>query len=81
MTLQRGFLDEEATERQAKKSADAGISDAERGGEKEEIISAAEARVREKQGGYVSVAMWRGVSFLKETRGSPVGSAHAQCDK
>jgi len=78
LTLQRGFLDEDASESQGKKSAEAGGSAAGRGGERAGIISAAAAQVREKQGGYVSVAMWRGVSFLKETRESPVGSAHVQ---
>jgi len=66
-------------QRRAKKSAEAGGSAAERGGEKAEIISAVEARVREKQCGYRSVATNRGVSFLKETRESPVSSAHVHC--
>jgi hypothetical protein len=64
LTLQRGFLDEEAIESREKKSAEAGGSGAERRGERAEIISALQGRVREKQGGYVSVAMWRGVSFV-----------------
>jgi len=64
-----------------KKSADAGGSAAGRGCERAGIISAAEAVVREKRCGVRSVAMWRGILFLKETRESPVGYAHTQCDK
>jgi len=66
LTLQRGFLDEEAMKQQAKKSAEAAGSAAGRGGERTEIISAVEAWVRGKQGGYVSGRKKRGISFLKE---------------
>jgi hypothetical protein len=64
LTLQSGFLDEDATERLAKKSAEVAGSAAGRGGERAEIISALQARVQEKQGGYVSGGKKRGVSFV-----------------
>jgi hypothetical protein len=64
LTLQRGFLDEDASESQGKKSAEATGSEPGRGGEKAEIISAAAAVVRETQGGYVSVATKSGFSFV-----------------
>jgi hypothetical protein len=64
LTLQRHFLDEDATERKAKKPAEAAGSAARRGDKRTEIISALQARVREKRGGYVSGGKKRGVSFV-----------------
>jgi hypothetical protein len=64
LSLQRSFLDEDASESQGNKSEEASGSVPGRGGEKAEIISAAAAVVRETQCGYVSVATKSCFSFV-----------------